>query len=428
MSLSVNIRNIGCFKNLVDSEKLLANLSRAGVNTVFGSECERCDIAILNTCGFTGDAESDSEKAIRELVEWKRSGRCGQIWIMGCLGEKKGQTLKNSIPGIDRVYGNFNWKNILSDLGNEFCESYRTVTTPAHYAYLKISEGCDMPCSYCLKPRLNGPQVSVSMDRLIDEANMLAESGVKELQIVAQNLTTYGTDLYGKKKIADLIEALSAVKGIEWIRLHYGYPNGFPMELLDVMREHDNVCSYLDMAIQHCSTKMLKLMRRGMTKESLTELITNIRNAVPGIYLRTTVMTGHPGETEADFNELYEFVKEMKFERMGVFPYSNQKGTYSDLHYDDNVPEAVKRERAIALMDLQKQIYTELNASLVGQIEKAIVDSVNPDGTVFLRGEHSTPMADPKIIVNDSADLMPGDFHNVKITRSLGKDMEGCIV
>lgn len=303
----------------------------------------------------------------------------------------------------------------------------RTLTTPIHYAYLKISEGCNSPCSYCIKPKINGPLTSYDIKELVDEARYLVKNGVKELQFVAQNLTAYGLDIYKEKRIAELVNRIADIDGVEWIRLHYAYPVGFPLDLLDTIRQRENVCNYLDMAIQHCNTKMLKLMRRSMTKEQLIELIATIRDRVPGIYLRTTVMTGHPGETQSDFDELHEFVKEQRFERMGVFAYSHQSGTYCDKNYVDNIPQSVKIERALSLMSLQNSIYESLNDSLVGTVEKVIIDEKL--GEYYIgRGEHSTPMADPKIYVSSNLNLSIGSFYNVKITSVKGKDINGEII
>src|SRR5574344_492835 len=428
MGIRVNVINIGCFKNLVDCEKLLYQLNRIGVGAIFGRTDAKSDIVIINTCGFTGDAEEDSLKEIQNYAEKKRKGQIGQLWIMGCYSQKKGESLKKLVPEVDCIYGNFDWENIIINFNSEYEKTEkRILTTPSHYAYLKISDGCSMPCSYCIKPQLNGPFHSFEMKDLLEECNFLVSKGVKEFQIVAQNLTSYGSDLYGKKTIAELVERISDIKGVEWIRLHYAYPHNFPMELLKVIRERENVCNYLDMAIQHCSSRMLKLMRRGQTKEELTDLIHTIRESVPGIYIRTTVMIGHPGETEDDYNELYEYIEKMRFERLGVFPYSHQKGSYSDKHYTDDVPEKVKRNRALCIMSLQKKIYNELNSSLIGKQEKVIIDEIN-NNYIIARDEHSTPMADPKIILPLKADVYTGQFHNIKIIDSLGKDMKGLFI
>ena len=426
--MRINVVNIGCFKNLVDCEKLMKQLLIAGHDVVFGESNSLFDIAIINTCGFIGNADSDSLQLLKLYAKRKSECKIKELWVMGCYSQKRGEKLRIDIPEVDRIYGNFDWGNILVELGSKSLITHeRTLTTPTHYAYLKISEGCNSPCSYCIKPKINGPLTSYDIKELVDEARYLVKNGVKELQLVAQNLTTYGLDIYKEKRIAELVNRIADIDGVEWIRLHYAYPVGFPLDLLDTIRQRDNVCNYLDMAIQHCNTKMLKLMRRNMTKEQLTELIATIRDRVPGIYLRTTVMTGHPGETQSDFEELYEFVKEQRFERMGVFAYSHQSGTYCDKNYVDNIPQSVRIERALSLMSLQSSIYESLNDSLVGTCEKVIIDEKY--GEYYIgRGEHSTPMADPKIYVSSNLSLNIGDFYNVKITGVRGKDINGEII
>lgn len=425
--MTIHIENIGCFKNLVDSERLLHAIEKAGFEATFGTFCRDSDIAIINTCGFIGDAEEDSAALISQYVQHKQNGRLGQLWIMGCYGQKYGEALKEKFPEIDRVFGNFNWHDILHVLGHEYnIGIHRHVTTPAHYTYLKISEGCNRPCAYCIKPVLNGRYTSVPMETLIDEARWLVSQGVREFQIVAQNLTDYGIDIYGKKTIAELIARISDIPGVDWIRLHYAYPIGFPRELLKVMRERENVCNYLDMALQHCNSDILRLMRRAISKEQLRELLAEIRDEVPGIYLRTTMMTGFPGETTEMFDELCEFVLEQEFERMGVFRYSPQKGSYSELHYKNNVPDEEKTRRALYLMNLQKERYESLNKSLIGKKQRVIVDEFH-HGSYFCRTEHSTPMADPKVIVCSKESIPIGSFQQVVFTKSLGKDIEGII-
>lgn len=426
--MRINVINIGCFKNLVDCEKLMKQLLMAGHDVVFGESNSLFDIAIINTCGFIGNADSDSLQLLKLYAKRKSECKIKELWVMGCYSQKRGEKLRIDIPEVDRIYGNFDWENILVELGSKSLITHeRTLTTPIHYAYLKISEGCNSPCSYCIKPKINGPLTSYDIKELVDEARYLVKNGVKELQFVAQNLTAYGLDIYKEKRIAELVNRIADIDGVEWIRLHYAYPVGFPLDLLDTIRQRENVCNYLDMAIQHCNTKMLKLMRRNMTKEQLIELIATIRDRVPGIYLRTTVMTGHPGETQSDFDELYEFVKEQRFERMGVFAYSHQSGTYSDKNYLDNIPQSVKIERALSLMSLQSSIYESLNDSLVGTFEKVIIDEKY--GEYYIgRGEHSTPMADPKIYMSSNLSLNIGDFYNVKITGVRGKDINGEII
>lgn len=428
--MRVHIENIGCFKNLVDSERLLFAIEQMGINVSFGQFHGFADIAIINTCGFIQDAETGSVALIRQYEMLKMQGMISQLWVMGCYGQKMGERLKAEVPEVDSVFGNFDWDDILIRLGHISMKDigvWRHITTPSHYAYLKISEGCSRPCSYCIKPILNGPLKSISMERLIEEVKWLVKQGVCELQLVAQNLTDYGIDLYGEKKIAELVERISDIPGVEWIRLHYAYPIGFPSRLLDVIRERNNVCKYLDMALQHCNPEILRLMRRSMSKEELVSLLSEIRNAVPGIYLRTTFMVGFPGETDEMFDELCTFVKNQKFERMGVFRYSAQTGSYSYKNYNDTVPESVKTLRALTLMNIQNEKYHLLNTSLVGTVQKVIVDSFC-NGEYHCRTEHSTPMADPKIITDSKYPLKIGSFQMVRITESIGKDMRGIIL
>ena len=428
--MRVHIENIGCFKNLVDSERLLFAIEQMGINVSFGQFHGFADIAIINTCGFIQDAETGSVALIRQYEMLKMQGMISQLWVMGCYGQKMGERLKAEVPEVDSVFGNFDWDDILIRLGHISMKDigvWRHITTPSHYAYLKISEGCSRPCSYCIKPILNGPLKSISMERLIEEVKWLVKQGVCELQLVAQNLTDYGIDLYGEKKIAELVERISDIPGVEWIRLHYTYPIGFPSRLLDVIRERNNVCKYLDMALQHCNPEILRLMRRSMSKEELVSLLSEIRNAVPGIYLRTTFMVGFPGETDEMFDELCTFVKNQKFERMGVFRYSAQTGSYSYKNYNDTVPESVKTLRALTLMNIQNEKYHLLNTSLVGTVQKVIVDSFC-NGEYHCRTEHSTPMADPKIITDSKYPLKIGSFQIVRITESIGKDMRGIIL
>lgn len=427
--MKINLLNIGCFKNLVDSEHLMRALTTAGCDVHFGELTDYSDVAIINTCGFIGDADDASLATVKRYADLKRKGLCGALWIMGCYSQKLGERLRELVPEVDSIYGNFNWERIPMDLGlHSAVDRTRTITTPGHYAYVKISEGCNQPCSYCIKPVLNGPLKSLRQEDIIDECRWLVGQGVSEIQLVAQNLTCYGMDLNGKKQIAELVERIADIAGIQWIRLHYAYPLGFPKELLRVIKERPNVCNYLDMAIQHCNTRMLKLMRRGMTREQLEELIAAIREAVPGIYLRTTVMTGHPGETEEDYQELYRFVEEQRFERLGVFAYSHQSPSYAYAHYQDDIPERVKRNRAIELMNLQKEIYKELHRGLIGTTQRVVVDSVNGD-KVYARSEYSTPMADPKIVVKLQGSVPEaGRFYTVRLTEDMGKDMGGVLV
>lgn len=427
--MKINLLNVGCFKNLVDSEHLMHSISASGIEVNFGELTGHADIAIINTCGFIGDADDASLETIRRYAKLKKDGRCNELWIMGCYSQKLGEQLRNIVPEVDRIYGNFDWEKIPQDLNIALSVGIeRVITTPGHYAYVKISEGCNQPCSYCIKPYLNGPLKSIPQDDILRECNWLVNNGVREIQLVAQNLTAYGMDLNGKKQIAELVARISDIPGVDWIRLHYAYPNGFPIDLLPVINERPNVCKYLDMAIQHCNTRILKLMRRGMTREKLIELIAKIRETVPGMYLRTTVMTGHPGETEDEFRELYKFVEEQRFERLGVFAYSHQQPSFAYTHYRDDIPEKIKRERALAIMALQKRIYKEMNDAMIGKTERIIIDSIK-DGYAYGRSEYSTPMADPKVkVAIDGKPICTGEFYNVRMTENLGKDIGGTLI
>lgn len=425
--MNINIINIGCFKNLVNCEYLLKQLRYAGFVAELKPQGSLADIIILNTCGFIGDAQKESRSLILDYIEKKEKGLISKLIVMGCYSQRFREILRKEFPQVDYFFGNFDWHKILKQIGAEYCydiKNERVLTTPAHYAYIKISEGCNQKCSYCVKPIINGRLESKPIKDIVEECKTLARNGVKELQLIAQCLTSYGLDIYKMKKLPELIERLSDISGIEWIRLHYAYPSDFPKDLLKVIRERENVCNYLDIAFQHCNTKMLKLMRRGMSKEAIENLISEIRSKTPGIYLRTTVMTGHPGETEDDFNELYEFIEKQEFERLGVFPYSHEEGSYCYKHYEDNIPTQVKRERALKLMDLQKEIYIRHNTRLIGKTIKVIIDSIEGDKCIG-RPEQSTPQADPKIIIQSSPDLQVGEFYPIQILSVIGKDMEG---
>lgn len=425
----VNIISLGCSKNLVDTELLLKQLGKAGYKAEVDVENSDAQIVVVNTCGFIGDAKEESINTILEQVERKKDGRVKQIYVMGCLSQRYGDDLKKEIPEVDAFFGKFDWKGILEKMGKHFnndIRNQRTLTTPSHYAYLKISEGCNRTCSYCAIPIMTGKHKSRELEEILDECRELAESGVKELLVVAQDLTYYGNDLYGKNRLAELLGQIADIKGIEWIKLHYAYPAGFPVEILKVMRERDNVCKYLDIALQHCSDGMLEKMRRGVTKEQMINLIRIIRQQVPGIFIRTTLMTGHPGETEQDFDELCRFVEEMKFERLGVFPYSHEEDTYCDKHYTDDIPEEVKKERAEKIMELQSHISEEVNRSLIGKEFKVLIDRQEADYYIG-RTEHDSPEVDPEVLVKADYKLEIGKFYGVEITGADEYDLYGRI-
>ena len=398
------------------------------------------EIAVINTCGFIEAAKEESVNTILEFVEAKKEGRLGQLYVMGCLSQRYKSDLEASIPEVDKFYGKFDYKNLLADLGpstvqasepTTFMERRQTstlsrkITTSKHYAYVKIAEGCDRHCAYCAIPLITGKHVSRSFEDILREVEGLVADGVKEFQIIEQELTYYGVDLYGKPRIAELVSRMADIKGVKWIRLHYAYPNQFPLELLDVMREKPNVCKYLDIALQHISDNMLTRMRRHVTKAETVALVKKIREAVPGITLRTTLLVGFPGETEADFRELVNFVRDTRFERMGAFAYSEEEGTYSALHYADDVPEAVKRQRIDELMSVQQNISKEIEAAKVGKTLKVIID--RREGNYYIgRTEACSPDVDPEVLIPvGRRRLRTGCFYDVKITDSEEFDLYG---
>ncbi|MEG2277474.1 MAG: 30S ribosomal protein S12 methylthiotransferase RimO [Odoribacter sp.] len=416
----VNIISLGCSKNLIDTELLLKQLDKAGYVTEKDMENSDAEVVIINTCGFIGDAKEESINTIFEQVERKNEGLVKQIYVMGCLSQRYRYELKVELPEVDAFFGKFDWKGVLEKMGEHFDESIRNqrlLTTPSHYAYLKISEGCNRTCSYCAIPIITGKHKSRDFEELLDECRQLVKGGVKEILVVAQDLTYYGMDLYGKNRLAELISRMADIEGLEWIRLHYAYPTGFPMELLTVMRERTNVCKYLDIALQHCSDRMLKRMRRGITKQQTIDLIRRIRQEVPGIFIRTTLMCGHPGETAEDFEELCQFVQEMKFERLGIFSYSHEEDTYCDENYKDDVPKNTKQERAERIMELQAGISQELNRPLIGQTLRVLIDR-KEDDLYIGRTEYDSPEVDPEVLVNSDNELKIGEFYQVKITGS----------
>lgn len=426
----IDIITMGCSKNLVDSEILMQQFEANGYHCVHDSKHPDGEIAVINTCGFIESAKEESIHTILEFVQAKTEGRLNKLFVMGCLSQRYKNELEKEIPEVDKFYGKFNYKQLLYDLGKAdiaACNSSRHLTTPRHYAYLKIAEGCDRHCAYCAIPIITGKHVSRQKGDILQEVKDLVAKGVKEFQVIAQELTYYGVDLDGQRHIADLIRDIADIKGVKWIRLHYAYPNQFPLELLDVMREKPNVCNYLDIALQHISNPMLKAMQRHVTKEETMTLIKHIRKKVPGIYLRTTLMVGFPGETEADFNELVDFVKWAKFERMGAFAYSEEEGTYSAQHYQDNVSEAVKQRRLDILMAVQQEISSEIQAQSIGKIMSVIIDRKEGDYYVG-RTQYSSPEVDPEVLIAAEKPLRVGSFYNVEITDSEAFDWFGRVV
>ncbi|MDN4753099.1 30S ribosomal protein S12 methylthiotransferase RimO [Porphyromonadaceae bacterium W3.11] len=419
----VNVITMGCSKNLIDSELLMRQFAKHGYQVEHDADQPSGEIVVINTCGFIESAREESINTILELVAAKKSGDIGQLYVMGCLSERYMSELQEEIPEVDKFYGKFNWKELLSDIGKAYHTmpaDARFLSTPEHYAFVKVSEGCDRQCAYCSIPLMTGKHVSRPMEEIVEEVRGLAQQGVKELQLIAQDLTYYGRELYKKPMIADLVRELCKVEGIEWIRLHYAYPNSFPFELLTVIREEPKVCKYLDIALQHISNNVLDKMRRHVTAEETYSLIERIRREVPGIYLRTTLMVGHPGETEEDYQELLDFVRKVRFERMGAFMYSHEEGTFGYKHYEDDVPAETKQRRLDELMALQEEIAFSQVESLVGSTARVIID--RESGDYFIgRTEHDSPDVDPEVLVKGE-DLEIGQFYNVRIVEALGYD------
>ena len=428
---TIDIITLGCSKNLVDSEKLMRQLEANGYKVTHDSPNPQGEIAVINTCGFIGDAKEESINMILEFCEAKEEGRLKKLYVMGCLSERYLKELEVEIPQVDKFYGKFNWNELLADLGKEFHDEIaieRTLTTPKHYAYLKISEGCDRSCAYCAIPIITGKHTSRPMEEIIDEVKLLVSQGVKEFQIIAQELTYYGVDLYKSQKLPELIEKIAQVPGVEWIRLHYTYPTHFPENLFRVMRENDNVCKYMDIALQHISDNMLTRMRRNVSKSETYDLIEKFRKEVPGIHLRTTLMVGFPGETEEDFEELKEFVQKARFDRMGAFAYSEEEGTYAAEHYEDSIPQEVKQARLDELMALQQEISADLSHSKIGQEFKVIID--RKEGEYYIgRTQFDSPEVDPEVLIKaDGKRLFSGRFYQVRITNADDFDLFGEII
>ena len=415
----VDIITLGCSKNLVDSEQLMRQFEANGYTVKHDPKVINGEIVIVNTCGFIGDAQEESINMILNLENAKKNGRIGKLFVMGCLSERFMDDLKHEITGVDRYYGKFNWHDVLRDIGKKYhinLANDRILSTPSHYAYLKIAEGCNRKCSYCSIPIITGKYRSRPIDNIVSEAQLLVTKGVKELQIIAQDLTYYGLDLYRRLALPELVERLSDIPGVEWIRLHYAYPTHFPYDLLRVIRERENVCKYLDIALQHISDRMLKKMRRNITREETYELIKRIRQEVPGIHLRTTLMVGHPGETDDDFDELTAFIEDIRFERLGAFAYSHETGTYSYNHYKDDITDELKQLRLDKLMKIQQSIAAEDSMKKVGKTMKTIID--RKDGDYYVgRTEFDSPEIDPEVLINSEKRLFAGKFYDVFIEK-----------
>ena len=443
----IDFITMGCSKNLVDSEQLMRKFEDIGYHCVHDSKRPDGEIAVINTCGFIESAKEESINTILQFVNAKNKGRLKQLYVMGCLSQRYQKELEYSMPEVDKFYGKFNFRQLIEDIGPAKLEnkngaeqvmsfterrtktnSRRLLTTPSHYAYIKIAEGCDRHCAYCAIPLITGKHVSRPVDDILQEVRELVSQGVKEFQIIEQELTYYGLDLYGQVKIAELISRMADIEGVKWIRLHYAYPNNFPLELLDVMREKPNVCKYLDIALQHISDHMLSQMHRHVTKAETLSLIKTIRERVPGITLRTTLMVGFPGETEEDFHELIDFVREARFERMGAFAYSEEEGTYSALHYADDVPADVKQRRLDELMAVQEEISAAVEAAKVGRTLTVIIDRKEGDYYVG-RTEACSPEVDPEVLIPASErTLRAGTFYQVRITDSDEFDLYGTVI
>lgn len=426
----VNVVTLGCSKNLFDSEVLMAQLKGNKFEVEHESQSDDAEIVIINTCGFIDNAKQESIDTILRFAEAKQDGQVDKVYVTGCLSERYKDDLIKEIPEVDAFFGTRELPKLLKTLKADYKHELvgeRLLTTPSHYAYFKIAEGCDRPCSFCAIPLMRGKHKSTPIEELVNQAKGLAAKGVKELMLIAQDLTYYGLDLYKKRALADLLEELAQVEGIEWIRLHYAFPAGFPMDVLDVMNKYDNICNYLDIPLQHGSTKVLKAMRRGTTREKTEELIKVIREKVPGITIRTTLIAGYPGETEEDFQEMYDWVERSNFDRLGIFTYSHEENTHA-YDFEDDVPDEVKKERADQIMELQSGISYSLNQQKVGKTYKVLFDRA--EGDYFIgRTEFDSPEVDNEVLVKkDEAYVRLGDFANVKITKADHYDLYGKVV
>ena len=431
----IDFITLGCSKNLVDAERVMRQLEAAGWTCVHDPEQPKGEICVINTCGFIGDAKEESINMILQMAERKKHRQLRQLIVMGCLSERYRAELEAELPEVDAYYGKFDFEGMVEHLSNpnnpinRNTRNYeRHLTTPAHYAYLKISEGCNRMCSYCAIPLITGRHTSRPKQEILDEVRWLVSQGVKELNVIAQDLSSYGLDLEKRHMLPELIDEMAQIEGVEWIRLHYAYPTDFPEELLDVMAKHANVCKYLDIALQHCTDHMLSLMRRHITQAEQDALIRKIRERVPGICIRTTLLVGHPGETEEDFEALKAWVKEMRFDRMGCFAYSDEEGTYANKHYTDDVPQEVKEARAAELMAIQQEISGALMAEKVGKKERVIIDRQEGDYWIG-RTQYDSPEVDCEVLVenNGNLSLVIGDFYDVKITKAEEFDLYGIL-
>lgn len=423
----IDIITLGCSKNLVDAERLMRQLELAGYRCVHDSSMPKGEIAIINTCGFIGDAKEESIEMILQFAERKNKGKLRKLYVMGCLSQRYREELPTEIPEVDKWFGKFDYLGIVDELKGERLkvkgEEYeRTLTTPKHYAYLKIAEGCNRYCSYCAIPLITGRFTSRTKEDILNEVRWLVSEGVREFNVIAQDLSSYGLDLYGEHRLAQLIDEMAQIEGVEWIRLHYAYPTDFPYDILPVMAKHPNVCKYMDIALQHCSSNVLEKMRRHITCEEQNALINRIREEVPGICIRTTLLVGHPGETEDDFNELCEWVKQMRFDRMGAFAYSEEEGTFAARHYNDDIPQEEKERRVDALMAIQQSISSEILSQMVGTQQRVVIDREEQEYYIG-RTQYDSPEVDCEVLIDKAEKLQIGKFYTVNIIKSEDFDL-----
>ena len=424
----IDIITLGCSKNLVDAERLMRQLELAGYRCVHDSATPKGEIAIINTCGFIGDAKEESIDMILQFAERKSHGQLRKLYVMGCLSQRYAKELPAEIPEVDGWFGKFDYMGIVNEVAkeNQLAQSKtyeRTLTTPSHYTYLKIAEGCNRYCSYCAIPLITGKFTSRPKEEILDEVRWLVAKGVKEFNVIAQDLSSYGLDLYGEHRLAELIDAIAQIQGVEWIRLHYAYPTDFPYDILPAMAKHPNVCKYMDIALQHCSSNVLNKMRRHITREEQDALIQRIRQEVPGICIRTTLLVGHPGETEADFEELCEWVETMRFDRMGAFAYSEEEGTFAARHYKDDIPQAIKEQRVERLMAIQQGISAEILSQMVGSQQRIVIDR-EEEAYYIGRTQFDSPEVDCEVLIaKEDKQLNIGEFYNVTIIKSEDFDL-----
>lgn len=423
----IDFITLGCSKNLVDSERLMKRFQDLGYEVAHDSDNVCGEVVIINTCGFIGDAKEESINTILEYVEAKKEGTIERLYVMGCLSERYLADLEEEIPEVDKYYGKFDWDNLISELQEKIPTTKpheRMITTPNHYTYLKISEGCNRFCAFCAIPLITGRHTSVPIEQLVEEVKDLVSKGVKEFNVIAQDLSSYGIDLYGKMMLPELIERIAQINGVEWIRLHYAYPAQFPYEILPVMARYSNVCKYIDIALQHISNNVLDNMRRQITKDETLALIERIRTEVPGIHIRTTLMVGFPGESDSEFNELKDFVRSARFERMGAFAYCEEDGTYAAKNYSDSIPQEAKEQRLAEIMELQEAISLEINENKIGTIQKVVIDREEEDYYIG-RTQYDSPDVDPEVLVKKTTALNIGEFYSVQINEALPFELIG---